>query len=201
MGNYRVENWILESGARSVRNRWILVMFGLLGVVLVAVGCGMDAETPAPTGEVSLSGHFRVKSPAEPMPEEEPVVVSWSGYTAGHRIGATSPFTVSVDNVSDDTEDVRLCLYLLDQDRIVAELGRQRSTVSPSMVLRTEVPAQFPDDIDRGRYGLALVARDSSGADAGVVDIAVGEGAAGRAGVDVPSDVVDEAVEACTLVD
>jgi len=176
-------------------------MFGLLGVAIVAGGCRTGAETPTATAEVSLRGRFRVESPAERMPEDEPVIVTWSGYTAGHRIGATSPFTVSVDNVSDDTEDVRLCLYLLDQDGIVAELGRQRSTVSPSMVMETEVPAQFPDDIDGGRYGLGLVARDSSGADAGVVDIAVGEEAGVGGGVDVPSDVVDEAVEACAWVD
>jgi hypothetical protein len=176
-------------------------MFGLLSVVLVAVGCRTGAETQTATAEVSLSGHFRVESPAERVPEDEPVIVTWSGYTAGHRIGATSPFTVSVENVSDDAEDVRLCLYLLDRQGIVSELGRQRSTVSPSMVLQTEVPAQFPDDIDGGRYGLALVARDSSGADAGVVDIAVGEEAGPGAGVDVPSDVVEEAVEACTPVD
>jgi hypothetical protein len=71
--------------------------------------------------------------------------------------------------------------------------------MNPSMILQTEVPGRFPDDIGRGEYGVALVVRDSLGPDAGVVNVAVGEGA--DAAIDIPSDAVDEAVEACPPVD
>jgi hypothetical protein len=178
-----------------MRSRWIVVIVGLLGVALVAVGCRTFAGTPTPTAELGLTGRFRVDSPAEPMPEEEPVVVIWGGYTAGHRIGATSPFTVSLENVSERTEEVRFCLKLLDRDGVVAELAQRRYTLNPSMILQTEVPGRFPDDIDRGAYGVALVVRDSLGPDAGVVNVAVGEGA--DAAIDIPSDAVEAAVEAC----
>jgi len=178
-----------------MQNRWIVVIVGLLGVVLVAVGCRTFAETPTPTAELGLTGRFRVESPAEPMPEEEPVVVTWGGYTAGHRIGATSPFTVSLENVSERTEEVHFCLELLDREGVVAGLAQRRYTLNPSMVLQTEVPGLFPDDIDTGAYGVALVVRDSLGSDAGVVNVAVGEGAG--AAIDIPSNAVDEAVEAC----
>lgn len=94
---------------------------------------------------------------------------------------------------------MRFCLDLLDQEGIVAELARRPYTLSPSMVLQTQVPAQFPDDIDRGGYGVAMVVRDSLGADAGVVNVVVGEGA--DAAIDIPSEVVDEAVAASPSLD
>jgi len=147
-----------------------------------------------------LTGRFQVGSPAEPVPDEDPVVVTWGGYTAGHRIGATSPFTVSLENVSDEREDVRLCLTLLDSEGIVAELAQQRHELAPRMVLETQARAEFPNDLAGGKYGLAMVVRDSSGADAGVVTLAVGEETSAGALIDVPSAVVDEAVAACSSI-
>jgi hypothetical protein len=104
-----------------------------------------------------------------------------------------------VENVSNRAEQVRFCLDLLDQEGIVAELAQRPYTLSPSMVLQTQVPAQFPDDIDRGGYGVALVVRDSLGADAGAVNVAVGKGA--DAAIEIRSEAVDEAVAACPSLD
>lgn len=67
-------------------------MFGLLGVMFIAMGCQTRTETPTPPTKVPLSGQFRVESPAEPMPDGNPVDVIRSGYTRGHRVGSTSPF-------------------------------------------------------------------------------------------------------------
>ncbi len=183
-----------------MRKRWIVVIVGLLSVMLLAVGC-QAAETPTPTPGVSLKGRFQVESPGEPVPDEEPVVVTWGGYTRGHRIGATSPFTVSLENVSDEREDVRVCLTLLDSEGVVAELAQQRHELAPRMTLQTQVQAEFPDDLGEGTYGLTMVVRDSMGADAGVVMVGVGEDTSAGATVDIPSDVVDGAVAACPPVD
>jgi hypothetical protein len=174
-------------------------MFGLLGVMFLAMGCQTRTETPTPPTKVPLSRQFRVESPAEAMPDENPVDVIWSSCTRGHRVGATSPFTVSVENVSSRAEEVRFCLDLLNQEGVVAEFAQQGYTLNPSMVLQTQVAAQFPDDIDKGAYGVALVVRDSLGADAGAVNVAVGKGA--DAAIEIPSEAVDEAVAACPSLD
>ena len=70
-----------------MRNRWIVVIVGLLSVMLLAVGC-QAAETPTPTPEASLEGRFQVESPGEPVPDEEPVVAA-SRVSPSH--GAADP--------------------------------------------------------------------------------------------------------------
>ena len=69
------------------------------------------------------------------------------------------------------------------------------------MALQTQVQAELPDDLGEGTYGLAMVVRDSMGADAGVVMVGVGEDTSTGATVDIPSGVVDGAVAACPPVD
>lgn len=184
---------------RKTQRKWVVIIVGLLGLILLVTGCEEQAETDIRPVESELDGWFIVQSPARAVADEENILVTWRGYTEGHQVGATSTFTISLENVSEDETPVRYCLSLLDQEGVVAEMAQKRHVVSSLTEFEEEVSVQFPDDLAAGAYGLALVVEDPAGCDAGVVYIGVGDEM--RDVVEFPGTVLEEAVEACPPVE
>jgi hypothetical protein len=184
---------------RGSRFRWVIFGVGLLALALIVAGCGEEQDVETLESETVRGGWFIVQSPVTTGAEEENILVTWKGYTEGHQVGASSTFTVSLENVSRNEIRVRYCLSLLDREGVVAELAQKRQRVSPRVSTDEEVTFRFPDDLAAGTYGLTLIVQDPVGPDAGVVYIGV-DGAMDHV-IEIPRSVVEQAVDACPPIE
>lgn len=143
-----------------------IVIVAVIGLFFVA--CSRSISHP------QLRDPFTTRSVGE-----DGIVVGWSGYTEGYQPdpGLYERYSVdlSLKNESDSEWRGRLCLFLLDGQGVVADLGQQDLTLDPGAAMGMPHALRFPTDLAEGAYGLTLVVHKPEGPFANVVTIHIGD--------------------------
>jgi hypothetical protein len=173
------------------------VMVLLTIAALLAVGCEAP-QTPPPTSRDSFSNRAT---------SEDGAIVAWSGYSEGYESGAEAIFEVNIKNETAQDWRGRFCLQLMapDQPQVIATLEQRPFTLEPGVGFSDEITIQFPERLDTGAYGLALVVRRPGDPMVDMVSVKIGKadpiGETDEVRQPATQRDMDAALEACAPVE
>jgi hypothetical protein len=146
--------------------RWTVFVLTAVGLLVTACnGSGAEPQMQDPFSARSVG--------------EDGIVVEWSGYTEGYRANPGPSKRYSIDlsfrNERDTKWQVRYCIFLLDGQEVVADLGRRDLALDPGAGVDTPHILGLPSDLEKGAYGLALVVHKPEGPIVNTVTIRAGD--------------------------
>jgi hypothetical protein len=124
-------------------------------LLITAVACG---AITGGTAEPDLWGPFRSQSTW--IVNDGSMRVELSGYERGHRPGLESEFELIVDNRLGEPVDTFVCMYLIDEEDVVQDLGHVEIDLESGTEQVHTLIAAFDEEIEPRPYGLAIVLRD-----------------------------------------
>lgn len=184
----------MESGRRMKLMSQVMVLLTI--AALLAVGCEAP-QTPTPTARDSFSN--RATSAG--------AIVAWSGYSEGYEPGSEATFEISIKNETEQEWRGRFCLQLMapEQPQVIATLEQRPFSMGHGVGFSDEITFQFPESLDAGAYGLALVVRRPGDPMVDMVSVKIGEadpiGETDEVRQPATQRDMDAALEACAPVE